>query len=72
MLEVRVLGGDGKWGVPFETDYVSIVNRDTFGPPPLIAPKEGQRPLASVGQRVLFVNTAVIEAFVVERVSDGG
>ena len=50
-----------------EVDYVSLVNSDTFGAPPLIAPKEGQRPLASEGQTVLFVNTSVVQAFEIER-----
>lgn len=70
MLRVRLLDTQGEEVLVTEVDFVSLVNSDTFGAPPLIAPKEGQRPLARVGQSVLFINTSVVQAFEIERLED--
>ncbi len=52
-------------------DFVSLVNPDTFGPPPLVAPnKDSPRPLAKVGERVLYINTSLVPLFEIERTSD--
>lgn len=63
-------------GVVYENvDYVSLVNNETYGPPALVAPQqrggnETSRPLAQVGERVLYVNTNLVPLFEIERVSD--
>ena len=52
-----------------EIDYVSLVNNETYGPPALIAPaREGAR--ARVGDRVLYINTALVPLFEIERTGD--
>lgn len=53
--------------IDFEVDYVSFVNTGTFGPPPLVAPKDGLPPLADVNDEVLYVNTSLVAAFTIER-----
>lgn len=40
-----------------DVDYVSYVSPDTYGPPALVAPNKGQPPTASVGERVVYINT---------------
>jgi hypothetical protein len=58
-------------GEEYEVEYVSLVNSETFGPPPLVAPSnERQAPRASVGERVLYINTDLVPAFLIERDSD--
>ena len=51
-------------------DYVSLVNNGTHGKPALIAPggKPGD-PRATVGETVLYINTAFVPMFEIERVS---
>ena len=51
-----------------EVDYVSLVNSDTFGPPPLVAPtRDRNDPRAHDGDRVLYINTNIVPAFQIER-----
>ncbi len=51
-----------------EVDYVSLVNSDTFGPPPLVAPtRDRNDPRARDGDRVLYINTNIVPAFLIER-----
>lgn len=70
MLRVRILDPQGKEVVVPEVSYVSLVNPESYGPPPLVAPREGQRPLARVGDTVLYINTGVVPAFEIERLED--
>lgn len=55
---------------PTYVDYVSVVNEGTFGPPPLVAPKEGNPPLADFGDEVLYINTTFVPLFTIERVEE--
>ena len=52
--------------------YVSFVNDDTFGPPPLIAPQREQKPTAQVGEDVLYINTRLVPLFQITRTADHG
>lgn len=70
--KLRVLlyptGGEDEQDVVEHTvDYVSFVNSGTFGPPPLVAPKDGNPPLAAPGDEVLYINTSLVGAFIIER-----
>jgi hypothetical protein len=59
-----------KDGAEFETDFVSLVNHDTYGPPALVAPNPREpRPTARPGQTVLYINTSVVAAFKIYRPS---
>lgn len=52
-------------------DFISLVNEQTYGPPPLVAPKSaGDKPLAQIGDRVLYINTNLVAAFEITRDSD--
>lgn len=56
-----------------EVDYVSLVNGSTYGPPPLIAPTArsgGPDVRAEIGEEVFYVNTSLVPAFKIERISD--
>jgi hypothetical protein len=48
--------------------------RSTHGPPAIVAPgrenKERVSPLAQIGDEVLFINTALVPAFTIERFRD--
>lgn len=59
-------------GEEYEVDYVSLVNSETFGPPPLVAPSPdtSRAPRAAVGDRVLYINTDLVPAFLIERDDD--
>jgi len=58
-------------GAEHEVDYVSLVNSDTFGPPPLVAPtRDRTEPRAADGDRVLYINTNLVPAFLIERDGD--
>ena len=72
MLEVTIYDAEGKQTAEFESvDFVSIVNKDTYGAPPLIAPsKDNPRPLAQINDRVLYINTQLVPLFEIERISD--
>lgn len=74
-LDVTIYTADGTVGQRFEADkqtdvdFVSLVSRDTYGPPALIGPsREGTR--AGVGDRVLYINTNVVPAWLIERNED--
>lgn len=59
----------------YEVDYVSLVNSDTFGAPPLVAPDTrssgpARAPVAQVGEEVLYINTDLVPAFCIERTED--
>jgi hypothetical protein len=56
--------GEGK---DYETDFVSLVNHETYGPPTLVAPSRGEQPLARPGQDVLYVNTSLVPLFKIHR-----
>lgn len=53
-------------------DFVSLVNEGTYGPPALVAPMRGERPVAGIGDRVLYVNTSCsdLAAFEIVRKAD--
>lgn len=72
MLTVTVYTDGGDEGDVFENvDFVSLVNGNTFGPPPLVAPgKSGESPTAKVEDRVLYINTHLVPLFEIERVAD--
>jgi hypothetical protein len=62
-------------GVIFEDyDYVSLVNNETYGPPALIAPPprapHGAAPRASIGDKVLYINTNLVPVFEIVRTDD--
>lgn len=74
MLGVKLLAEkDGRYVETdeYEVDFVSLINSETFGPPPLVAP-QGDRnaPRAQEGDRVLYINTDLVPAFVIERDED--
>lgn len=71
MLGVTLYGQDRTQPpIEVEVDYVSFVNADTYGPPPLIAPGDNRR--ANEGEVVLYINTSVVPAFEIERLPDDG
>lgn len=72
MLSVTIYAdlGDPDPQVFTEVDYVSLVNDETYGPPPLIAPNRGDAPLAKVGDRVMYINTHLVPLFEIERTGD--
>lgn len=49
-------------------DYVSFVTPETYGKPALIAPGKPGDTKAVTGDRVLYINTALVPAFLIERV----
>lgn len=53
-------------------DFVSLINPGTHGPPALVAPnaKSGAPPTARPGSTVLFINTALVPVFEIERGPD--
>lgn len=54
-----------------EIDYVSLVNNETYGPPALVAPaRGGDTTRARINDRVLYINTALVPLFEIERTSD--
>jgi hypothetical protein len=59
--------GDHSPAVVYTAEYVSLINDSTFGVPPLVAPKDGNPPLAALHDRVLFINTSRVAAFLIER-----
>lgn len=77
MLEVELytnkdgqLVSNGK----LEVDFVSLIDAGTHGPPALVAPgrERGSQvaPVARVEDRVLYINTAHVPAFTIERLHD--
>jgi hypothetical protein len=68
MLDVTIYSADSEgegWEVS-NVDLVSLVNNSTYGPPALIAAKDGQRPVGP-GNRVLYINTSLVPVFEIER-----
>jgi hypothetical protein len=57
-----------------ECDFVSLIDSGTHGPPALVAPGrergEPRPPVARVEDKVLFINTAFVPAFTIERLHD--
>lgn len=54
-------------------DFVSVVNGGTHGPPALVAPhpkEPGSKPRARPGQKVLYINTALVPLYSIERTED--
>jgi hypothetical protein len=77
MLEVRIYDALGKETARFsedddtDVDFVSLLNSETHGPPALVAPNPRQpEPRASEGDRVLYINTAFVPIFYIERTSN--
>lgn len=76
MLTVQLLELDperGGWveSAEYEVDYVSLVNNETFGPPPLIAPtKDRVAAKAEEGDKVLYINTNTTRAFTIVKEDD--
>lgn len=72
MLEVKIFNQDGDVAVEFagedSVDFVSLVSNGTYGPPALVAPSQGVR--SAVGDRVLYINTAFVPLFQIERVEE--
>lgn len=72
MLNVTVwpLGSDkDSDGIEFSAvDYLSLINNETYGKPPLITADPGRdAAMARPGQRVLYINPATIAAVEVEK-----
>ncbi len=53
-----------------DVDFVSLISPDTYGPPALVAPNNGRPPAASLGEKVLYINTALIPMFSITRKED--
>ena len=75
MLAVKVYDANGKETASFSEvddsfDFVSLINPETHGPPALVAPFKGSPPQAKIEDRVLFINTAHVPMFSIERISD--
>jgi hypothetical protein len=76
MLDVTLYNAAGETVLTFHeedgeaVDYVSLVSNETYGPPALVAPRNGNAPTAQLHERVLFINTALVPAFDIERVQD--
>lgn len=78
MLEVTLchIGDDGSLvaGTPVEVDFVSLYNNGSHGPPALVAPARDHgrnvAPVARVEDKVLYINTAFVPAFTIERLHD--
>lgn len=70
MLEVILYDDQGVPSEPIETTYVSLVSPETWGVPPLVAPKSGST-RARVGETVLYVPTGPgARPFSIKRVAD--
>jgi hypothetical protein len=74
MLRVKLFsipeGGGFITSDNYEVDFVSLVNSDTYGPPPLVAPEKGQSPVARMDDMVLYINTDLVPAWIIERLDD--
>lgn len=55
--------------VEAEGDYLSLINEDTYGKPPLLTANEGRDPIVRPGQTVIYINPTNIAAVQVERTS---
>lgn len=74
MLEVTLYERpcDPKPVVLDSVDYVSLYNPETHGKPALVAPGRPGEPRSSIGERVLYINTARVPMFEIVRVEDEG
>lgn len=77
VLDVTIYNADGEIALVFSdevsdgdgsVDYVSFVTPETYGKPALIAPGKPGDTKAEVGDKVLYINTALVPAFCIERV----
>lgn len=58
----------GSDGIPFEADFLSFVNDETYGKPPIITTNSDLvPPAASVGKTVVYINPRNIAILKVER-----
>lgn len=69
MLKVTLYSPDGESETVY-TRWVSLVSNGTYGPPPLVAPKDGNPPLADYNEDVLYISTAVTPAFKITRIRE--
>lgn len=72
MLRVQLFSidpdtGEFEAGEEHEVDFVSLVNNESFGKPPLIAPENGRPGVARENDTVFYVNTSLIPAFTIKR-----
>ena len=63
--------GDDHGELSEEVDFISLYNGGTHGPPALVAPgrESGQNvpTRATIGDTVMYINTALVPAFTAER-----
>lgn len=60
--------GELSAGMEHYCDYVSLINPESFGKPPLVAP--GNDKVAGPGDEVIYVNTGLVPAFSIRREDD--
>lgn len=71
MLKIKVFTGpDADQSEEFEADYFSLISDESYGPPALIAPKDGRAPTAKAGETVLYINTRFVALFTATRLED--
>lgn len=81
MLEVTLLSYDPEAEEnaflqedPIQVPFVSYVNGGTHGPPALVAPGrqggDSVKPLAKIGEEVLYINTSIVPAWKIKRLRD--
>ena len=71
MLKATLYTGDcSEEPLVLEGEYTSLVSRETYGVPPLIAPKDGRPPVAKVKEKVIYINTSLVPLFIIERIKD--
>lgn len=61
------LSSTGEGCLEFEVDYLSLINDETFGKPPLLTGAEGGPAIAGVGDKVLYINPTNVVAIEAER-----
>jgi hypothetical protein len=54
-------------GEEYEVDYISLINEETYGLPPLLTAKDGLPTVAQPGDGVLYINPDAITAVYTER-----
>lgn len=69
MLNVKVwASGDPHQLLEFrDVDYLSFINHDTYGKPPLVVGEDERPALAREDDRVVYVNTALAAVVEVEK-----
>ena len=71
MLSITTFDRDGRIvHEDIKAKYVSLLSDTTYGPPPVVAPRDGKPPLAKPGDTVLFINPAHVPYFTITRGSD--